>query len=225
MLAKNCRYCLATSFVLAALTAVAAIDVAAEKPAARTTKQIPILIAATESKKEGFSRAKVDDPDARVARSMLGAAGDIFDSPSLTREVQTKLADAYLQAIDENKLLVLVLYQKGGPYSEKSAGEFGAIKKLTQIQKCAVTALVDTTSDDTQKNVSRLLADLGITEFPVTSVLIPTSSEIREVGRTVGYFPADTIEQDIVTLVKKSETVDMIPEVTRQNVNIHCKDL
>jgi hypothetical protein len=100
----------------------------------------------------------------------------------------TNLYAAYDEALRTHKPMVVFFYFKGSKYCQQLESQALASREINALGGAAVFVKVDIQSDDAHQNVSHLVSQLGLDQYPVTSVLDVGEKAIAERGRVTGYY-------------------------------------
>ena len=101
---------------------------------------------------------------------------------------QTNLHAAYKEALASRKPLVVFFHFKSSQWCQKL--ERGPLQSnnVNQLAKHAIFAAIDIDLDDSSKNVSNMLKQLDLKEYPVVAVMDVSATQIVERGHIQGYF-------------------------------------
>ena len=139
-----------------------------------------------------------------VGRAMLASAGDLLsgEKPASGSVWVTNLVAGFNQAMSEKKPMLAVFWFTGSSWSEKLIGEIEQAAILPQLAKCSVPVKIDIDLDDGAQNVKQMVANLGLTEYPVTVLLLPSNEKIQSVGQVNGYFTWNEFRPQLEELFK-----------------------
>jgi hypothetical protein len=124
---------------------------------------------------------------------LLVPASTFAAEPSVEPKIKwsDNLFASFKRASDAQKPLVVLFTADNLPYSEQL--EEGIVQPgvLDRYADEAVFVRAKLHYEDANRNHAKLRKELGIEEFPVLVMLDATPEELKEVGRVVGYYPAD----------------------------------
>ena len=143
-----------------------------------------------------------------AGRAMLAAAGDMFaiDKPASGSVWETNIVAGFKKAIAENKPMLTLFWYHGSSWSEKLIGEIDQATILPELAKCAVPVKIDIDLDDSAQNVKNMIDNLGLKEYPVTVLLLPSSEKIQSVGQINGYFSWNEFRPQLESLFNLAAT-------------------
>lgn len=108
--------------------------------------------------------------------------------------------DAFRDAIDKNKPLVLVISEDWCGYCKRMETELGK----PAVQNLKDKAVFSISSPSKDKGAAAIAGSLGIEAYPTISVIEPEARMLLERGRINGYFPAEKLGEHLDTIINKT---------------------
>lgn len=108
--------------------------------------------------------------------------------------------DAFREAIDKNKPLVLVVSEDWCGYCKRLEGELGK----PAVQNFKDKAVFSISSPTKDKGCAAIASSLDINAYPTITVLEPEARMLLERGRINGYFTGEKLGEHLDTIINKT---------------------